>query len=289
MVKAAGITFKRSMKQFLGGLLGGRLSFEFLRTLNRQKLLIICYHRVLKLEDAGIPEAIDMFSHVDTFREHMKFLSSHYTPVSEQDVIDAFYNGKHLPDFPVWVTFDDGYRDNYTLAYPVLKEYGIPATFFISTGLIDQEQEAVADLQKTVGLDSSAAKLAFMSWDQIRELSRKGFHIGCHTRSHRILSTLNAGEVESEITHSKNEIERRIGRQVFAFAYPHGKQADYNSGLCIPLLEKYGFKIAVSTIGGNNDLGKQPDPFELRRVGMSYKEPFGFYKLKVGSGSAWQK
>ncbi|MDD4941107.1 MAG: polysaccharide deacetylase family protein [Candidatus Omnitrophica bacterium] len=289
MVEAAGITIKRSMKQFLGGLLGGRLSFEFLRALNRQKLLIICYHRVLKREDTGIPAAIDMFSHVDTFKEHMEFLSSHYTPVSEQDVIDAFYAGKKFPDFPVWVTFDDGYRDNYTLAYPVLKEFGIPATFFISTGLIDQEKEAVAGLRKTVGLDSNAAKAAFMSWEQIRELSGEGFHIGCHTRSHRILSTLDAAEVEAEISHSKNEIERRIGRPVLAFAYPHGKHADYNAGLCIPLLEKYGFKIAVSTMGGNNDLVKQPDPFELRRVGMSYKEPFGFYKLKVGSGSAWQK
>ncbi|MDR4507109.1 MAG: polysaccharide deacetylase family protein [Candidatus Brocadiaceae bacterium] len=69
----------------------------------------------------------------------MKFLSQYYNPVGEKEII-LFLEGKgQMPKYPVWVTFDDGYKDNYKNAYPIFKKYKIPATFFVTTGFINKE------------------------------------------------------------------------------------------------------------------------------------------------------
>jgi len=289
MTEAKKAKIKKSVKQFIGSLFGGDASFEVLRAMNRQKLLIIYYHRVLKPEDARKFRIPDMCTDIETFKEHIRFLSKHYTPVSEQDIILALEAKGALPDFPVWVTFDDGYRDNFIHAYPVLKEFKVPATFFISTGLINHSPKALVDLKTTLGIDTEKAQNLFMSWEQIRELSDQGFFIGGHTRSHRILTTLEGGQIEEEIVQCKQEIEKRIGRPIYSFAYPHGKRLDYPAEVCAPLLKKYGFKLAVSTIGGHNGPVSLQNQYELRRVGIAFEEPFTFFKLKIGLGSSWQK
>jgi len=289
MDKKSRISFKETIKNILGGIAEGICGYSALRALNRRKLLIICYHRVLRTTDAHSVACRDMFTDLESFREQMRFIRTHYAPVSEQDILDDIQGIKQLPDFPVWVTFDDGYLDNYTLAYPVLKEFGIPATFFISTGLIDHEAEALYDLEHNQGIDALKAKCSFMNWEQIRELSREGFYIGGHSRSHRVLSVLRPGQVADEIASAKQVIEKNISKPVHSFAYPYGKRADFDVKVCFPVLRDNGYKMAVSTIGGNNDLAGRQHHFDLRRVGISFKEPFSFFKLKLVTGSAWQR
>ncbi len=109
--------------------------FDFL---NKGKLRVLYYHQLTLKKNQD--ELYDpwMFVEKDVFDSQMSFLKKHYCPVSEEDVIAALEGRIKLPPNAVWVTFDDGYKDNFTIAYPILKKQGVPATFFITTGYIDQ-------------------------------------------------------------------------------------------------------------------------------------------------------
>ena len=111
--------------------------FNILRFLNRKKLLIIYYHRVVRKKELAEIKEKNMCVDIDDFDRQMKFLGNKYKPVSEKEIIDFIERGM-LPEYSVWVTFDDGYKDNYTNAYPILRKYKIPATFFVTTGFINK-------------------------------------------------------------------------------------------------------------------------------------------------------
>lgn len=101
-------------------------------------LPILAYHRVVDIgiEDdfAFDPELIS--ASCSQFREQMEYVRAHYDPIRFSDLLSAFDGGAPLPDRPLIVTFDDGYIDNYTNAFPILRELQIPATIFVSTGYV---------------------------------------------------------------------------------------------------------------------------------------------------------
>lgn len=106
------------------------------------KCLVVGYHRVS--HDVPSLRAHEMWRDpmeigvpVSTFRAQMEFLRRHMTPVPMSDVPYFLTGEKEMPSRAVAVTFDDGYRDNYECAYPILCEYGIPATIFVTTGMIE--------------------------------------------------------------------------------------------------------------------------------------------------------
>ena len=114
-------------------------ALQWTRSWVRQDLRILAYHRVLTVQD---PNAFDfdldlVSTSADGFREQMQLLQRHFSPMALGDVIAALDAGTRLPTDAVVVTFDDGYDDNYRVAYPILRELGVPATFFVSTSHID--------------------------------------------------------------------------------------------------------------------------------------------------------
>lgn len=99
---------------------------------NPNSLIVLMYHRVIDHADpmfVGIP--------VKQFEEQMKYISDRWNPVSEQQVVNFYRHGKPLPEGAVFVTFDDGYKDAYTLALPVLRKHRIPAILFVSSDPVD--------------------------------------------------------------------------------------------------------------------------------------------------------
>lgn len=101
-------------------------------------LLILAYHRVLDIGDESrFPFDPELVSATPAeFAWQMEWLRRYATPVSFQDVFDALDGRRRLPHRPAIVTFDDGFEDNYTHAFPVLRRAGIPATIFIASGYI---------------------------------------------------------------------------------------------------------------------------------------------------------
>jgi peptidoglycan/xylan/chitin deacetylase (PgdA/CDA1 family) len=119
--------------------LGSRITHGIWRpTLGRNRLLrILAYHRVL--DDDPISFAFDeevISASTESFYQQMKFVRSNFNVVSFQDLYDCEVNGKPWPDRALIITFDDGYRDNYTNAFPILKQMGLCATIFLVTGHI---------------------------------------------------------------------------------------------------------------------------------------------------------
>lgn len=88
----------------------------------------------------GIENSQGKHVQIQKFRDQVKFLKENYNVVSLDRVIDSLSKGQKLPSWPVVLTFDDGYRSNYSLAYPILKEFGILATIFLTTSFIESRE-----------------------------------------------------------------------------------------------------------------------------------------------------
>lgn len=336
---------KKVLKQFVQYIGGNNLCLNLFRFLNRKRLIIIYYHRVIKKEDLVNITSKNLCVDTKSFENQMRFLSQFNNPISEKEIILVIEGKSKIPKYSVWVTFDDGFKDNYLYAYPILKKYKIPATFFLTTGFINKQaipcedyiEKAIRisnlkeinfnfnkkeykfsldteehknntieslltgmkdkntskdrylkELIKAFGIQVGDVADLFMSWNEIKELSDNGFSIGAHTVNHKILSALSEQEVTKEISESKNEIEKKVGVNVFSFAYPRGKGTDFDDETCFPILQSCGFKLGVTTIGGSNNLVFNKNYFNLKRMGISYGDSLNFFKLKVGTGSFWQ-
>jgi len=121
------------------------------------------------------------------------------------------------------ITFDDGYRDGFTDALPVLKELGCRATFFLVADQIGAERPFPWDL----GRFASLTRDDFAMDDrEVGELLDAGMSIGSHTCSHPLLATVDQARARDEIERSKRVLEGRFGVPVRTFCYPAGSLSD---------------------------------------------------------------
>lgn len=147
--------------------------------------------------------------------------------VSMTEYISAMRAGDRAFSRMVSVTFDDGWRDNFDYAFPVLQRLKIPATIFVVTG-------------ELTGVPSERR----MTHEQLRFLAASGITIGAHTRTHPNLTTINADQLESEIAGCKMELEAILGIPVDYFAYPGGRFNQEVVNVC----QSAGFHAACSVI-----------------------------------------
>ena len=177
----------------------------------------------------------------ETFSQQMGYLATKgYTPVTLPEVVENLQTGKPLPQKPIVLTFDDGYRDFYENTYPILKVFNFKATAFVIT-------------QHVEGAN-------YISWDQLREMVGSGLiTVGNHTLSHPSLSILTEERLKDEIISAKNIIEGNLGISVNIFAYPYGGA----NGEAEKILKENGFVAAVTSSRG---LSCAKLPYELSRI-----------------------
>ncbi|MGH8156938.1 MAG: polysaccharide deacetylase family protein [Rhodanobacter sp.] len=134
--RASGIRGRLGELSYSSGLL---YSLQRMRAWWQRDLRILAYHRIMPLPDpATFDFDLELIStSPDRFRDQMRLLKQRFRPMRLTDVAATLDAGEALPPDAVVVTFDDGYDDNYRIAYPILRELGVPATFFVSTGHID--------------------------------------------------------------------------------------------------------------------------------------------------------
>lgn len=104
------------------------------RRLNRDKLLILMYHAVVDEN-----HSYERWTHVHAvqFAEQMRYLRQNYSVLPLSEVVHRMACGKEIPPYSAVVTFDDGFRNNYSVAFPILREHGVPASIFLTTGFIE--------------------------------------------------------------------------------------------------------------------------------------------------------
>lgn len=193
-----------------------------------------------------------------------------YHVLSLEEYLDYRARYEFPPERSVVITIDDGYQDNKTLAYPVLRRYGFPATIFLVTGLIGKTY--------FTEVESELNSRPMLSWQDIQEMAQGGIHFGAHTRTHPDLLTLTAEQVCEELSDSRYDIENTLGIPVQTFSYPFGS---YHSSLH-PLVEQAGFLGSCSIDEGLNT--PTTDLFALRRVEIYGTDSLFDFALAVRFG-----
>ncbi|MGC7871993.1 polysaccharide deacetylase family protein [Desulfosporosinus sp. SYSU MS00001] len=207
----------------------------------KEGIPVLMYHSIKTLpgNSLGVP--------VKQFTEEMSWLHEQgYNTISPKDLYEALINQKPVPEKPILITFDDGYSDNYISAWPILRQIGFKATFFIITDSIGS---------------------GMMKWDQLNDLIKQGNTIESHTVHHLDLSTLGENEQELELNISKQELESHLGINVQSLCFPSGK---YNK-TTLALMPKVGYKLGFTTKPGKVHLGDNILTLKRERIygGMS--------------------
>jgi peptidoglycan/xylan/chitin deacetylase (PgdA/CDA1 family) len=171
-------------------------------------------------------------------------------------LLDYLEQAHGWPRRTVAVTFDDGYRDNYEIAAPILKEFDIPATFFITAGAIGTDRVMFWD-------EHLRDRVPWMNWEQVRALHRQGFEIGSHTMNHTDLGRASREVAWQELTTSKAKLEDELGAQVTLFAYPFGRPENMNESNRV-LVREAGYRCCCSCCGGF--VFPKDDPYRLKRT-----------------------
>lgn len=172
---------------------------------------VLMYHRVT---DAPAPALARFAVAPAAFRRQMEWLRARgFVPVGLADFEAHVWEGAALPDRPVLLTFDDGYRDFGENAMPVLESLGLPATVFLPTGHVGGSSAWDARFAPAASL---------MGWDEIAALAARGITFAAHGRSHVRLTALTHAELVAELVDPPREIAGRLGNAVTAMAYPYG-------------------------------------------------------------------
>lgn|GEM_PF-1376379 len=204
---------------------------------------ILMYHHVAVAGPEADAIRTDLSVSPARFEAQLRYLIERgYQPIALRDLIMHIQVGEPLPLKPVVLTFDDGFKDQFTNAYPLLKRYGLRGTFFIITGFVDEGREE------------------YMSWADIELLHAEGMEIGSHSYTHPSLRGKSFNYVVWQVLGSKEAIEARTNDRVRFFSYPSGQ---YDK-LVVDVLESAGYWGAVTVEAGS--LQSSQLPFELRRI-----------------------
>ncbi|MBO7747979.1 polysaccharide deacetylase family protein [Paenibacillus sp. MWE-103] len=200
---------------------------------------VLCYHSIA--DNGGSNEYVVS---PERFREEMAWLSGQGYHSIDLKEFGALLSGKEKASGKeVLITFDDGYKNNYAEALPVLEEYGFRATEFLVTNWVGGS--------------------GYVSWDEVKALRSAGWDIMAHTRTHPFLPLHTASVQRDEIAGSKAAIERELGTEVTAIAYPYGLRSEET----MRLVKQSGYAYAFTFDDGWTDPGQ--NPYLLKRLFIS--------------------
>lgn len=201
---------------------------------------VIAYHKIDRpTEDVKIRGA---YTSPKNFARQMTYLKKrNFVFYTASELIDFYRRNGEFPPNGITVTFDDGWKDNYTNAFPIMRDLQIKATIFLVPSCIGKTIT-------TVVADGELAR-EHLSIVDIREMSEYGIEFGSHTLNHKLLNKVSDEEVEFEVVESKKEIENLLQKPCRTFAYPAGFFTDTAQ----ETVERAGYIAAFSTVYGADD------------------------------------
>lgn len=196
---------------------------------------VLYYHSVQQTEDNEVTIS------PQKLRNELKYIKdSGYTTITMRELQDHLLNNSPIPEKSIVITFDDGYMNNYTNAFPILKDLDMKATIFCITFKLDGQY--------------------YLSEHAIKEMSNYGIDIESHTAGHPDLTTMTYEQQLSEFKESKETLEAITGKPVTAVAYPYG---NYNAD-SMKAAKDAGFNLGFTTNLGLAD--RDDNPFSLNRI-----------------------
>ncbi|MHB0937985.1 MAG: polysaccharide deacetylase family protein [Armatimonadota bacterium] len=222
---------------------------------------VLMYHRICNLteREARSPLIRDLTVSPADFDEQIRYLVENgFAILSVKEVESALREGRPLPEKAVALTMDDGYRDNFTCAFPILRKYNVPATVFLVTAVVGDERH--------------------LSWDDARVMQARACGFQSHTVHHYDLTTLPTDQLDSELRGSKQMIEEKLNSPVTQIAYPSGS---YNRQVT-EQARQAGYNIGWKKGGGPVTPGD--DPFMLPRIRVHGRTEMKDFERKVWSG-----
>ena len=189
-------------------------------------------------KDVCIPEQL--------FAQHLQYFSEHgYQVITAAEARRKLLTGEDVAKNVV-LTFDDGYNNNFTVAYQLLQKYGYHATFFV--------------------IGNSVGGPDYMTYGQLKEMQEHGMEIGSHSMSHDPLNIIATGYLPWEIYQPINLLRQHLGVYIEGIAYPNGA---YNQAVLAEIHKYPHIKYALTGKAGCNTTKiVRETPFELRRMGI---------------------
>ncbi len=231
-----------------------------LRTMARRRSVLLAYHGVA-------PRAPDLDPHnlsvtPAAFRRQVDLLiDAGFEIVTVADLAERADGGRPPPGLAA-LSFDDGMDNNHSVLLPILREYGIPATVYVTTGIIGRPNPWLAP----------EAGARMMTEDELADLVAAGIELGAHTVTHPDMSLLDHAGCVREMTESRRVLQDRFDVPALTFAYPfcrYGSEA-------IAAAREAGFVAAVTCEGRGGW-----DPYELRRAMITGKDGVPSFVLKL--------
>jgi peptidoglycan/xylan/chitin deacetylase (PgdA/CDA1 family) len=222
---------------------------------------VLMYHRVADLteQEARSPLLRDLTVSPKAFEEQVKYLVGNgFQCLMARDVEAAVREGRPLPERAVAITLDDGYKDNFEQAFPILRHYRVPATIFLVTNTVDSS--------------------GHLTWDDVKVMQRERVGYGSHTVNHYELPSLSAPALDYELRVSKRVIEEHLFERVTAVAYPSGK---YNRAVT-ERAEAAGYLAGWKKGGGPVQPGQ--NLYLLPRIRVNGGSTMKDFERKVWSG-----
>lgn len=228
--------------------------------------LILAYHRVSfnRKDPLAIP--------VEDFREQINYFHERGYSSFTLEEYATMVNRGSLPKKSVVITFDDGYRDNYLYAFPILKHFGFHGTIFLTANYIGTNNIFPMDKAKNWSriLDDDLP----LTWEQVFKMKEYGMEFGAHTCSHWHLDELPEKEMITEIVESKRHLEEKLQIQVKSFCYPSGR---FNQQVK-EIVRKSGYTSAVVTPRHGQ---RDEDMYSLKRIGIYFNDSGWRFRLKI--------
>lgn len=247
----------------------------------RDSLTVLCYHRVIGADDPARSRTHPaMITSKQVFERQMDIITREFRPVTVDDAIAWLEGRAEIAPRAVLVTFDDGWADTYTNAFPVMKDLGMPGVVFLATGLVGTNDRQWADaayeyIAARAGLDAASREVERLksvpsserseslsrfrpsalsrfgnspnlTWPQVEKMASHGFEFGSHTRTHLVLPNEPEEDIIKELRLSADDIAARLGRRPSAFVYPDG-QYDKRTA---ELVQDAGYTVAFTTDEG---------------------------------------
>lgn len=237
-MSAAGQQMRRAVAAAAhrSGLLG-----QYLATALKDKAVVLMYHRVLEDGDDTSETDPGMFVRKQSLAAQLALLTERCTLVTIDAIGDWLAGRVEYDRPPCALTFDDGWLDNYTVAFPLLQEYGATATIFLVTGAVGNG--------------------TMMSWAQVDEMERAGIRFGSHTVTHAELGRCEPEQIRRELVDSRATLAERLAHPSRWFCFPKGSHSDT---ACQIVSEYYAGAVLVE----NGYVARGDDAYRLRRIGI---------------------